>query len=55
MQAETRCLFLSQMLGARATTNATYDERGKQLCDADKRTAILADIDSWKLDPEHMR
>jgi Cdc6-like AAA superfamily ATPase len=35
------------MLHNRTVSNATYDEQGKQPCDADTRTAILADIDLW--------
>ena len=35
------------MLQPRTVANATYDEQGKQPCDADTRTAILADINTW--------
>jgi hypothetical protein len=35
------------MLHTRTVANATYDEQGKQPCDADTRTAILADVDAW--------
>jgi WD40 repeat protein len=46
-QAETRRQFLSHMLDTHTVANATYNKQGKQPCDANTRTAILADIDSW--------
>ncbi|KIM79834.1 hypothetical protein PILCRDRAFT_10013 [Piloderma croceum F 1598] len=47
MQAEVRCQFLANMLNTHTATNATYNKQGKQPCDANTRTAILADIDMW--------
>jgi AAA ATPase domain len=35
------------MLNTHTVTNATYGKQGKQPCDANTRTAILADIDTW--------
>ena len=35
------------MLNTHTVTNATYDKQGKQPCDANTRTAILTDIDTW--------
>ena len=37
MQVEERRRFLSQMLHTRTVANATYDEQGKQPCDAGTR------------------
>jgi hypothetical protein len=47
MQAEARRQFLANMLNTHTVANATYDKQGKQPCDANTRTAILADIDTW--------
>ena len=35
------------MLNTHTVANATYDKQGKQPCDTNTRTAILADIDAW--------
>src|SRR5258708_1800590 len=47
MQAEARRQFLANMLNSHTVANATYDKQGKQPCDVNTRTAILADIDTW--------
>ncbi|KIM76096.1 hypothetical protein PILCRDRAFT_13006 [Piloderma croceum F 1598] len=49
-QAKARRQFLANMLNTHTVTNATYDKQGKQPCDANTRTAILADIDTWMHD-----
>src|ERR1700675_4579674 len=47
---EERRQFLSQTLYRHTVANATYDEQGKQPCDADTRIAMLADIKTWVYD-----